>query len=111
MLSQDVASVPPLFPGEVQGSFSLLMRRGRGKSSPARLEEPRDQMDHEGLPLMAETTGSCSAPTHPQWGTAGVLTGEAEVLGGEWSSCAGNMVLLLGPIDQSVRGLSLRGCF
>lgn len=42
--------------------------------------------------------GSCSAP-------------EAKMQGGERSSRSGNIVLLLRPINPSVRGLSLWGCF
>lgn len=73
------------YPLSLGGSrFALPVgEKRRGKSPPAHLEEPRDQMDHQGLPLMAETTGGCSAPCCPQWGTAGVPAGETKMLGGK----------------------------
>lgn len=50
--------------------------------------------------------GSC-----PPWGTTGVPATEAKMQGGERSSRSGNIVLLLRPINPSVRGLSLWGCY
>lgn len=99
------------FPWRASGFGLPFCEKRRGKSPPAHLEEPRDQMDRQGLPLMAETKGSHSAPIGPQWGTAGGLAGEAKMLRGNQSSSSGNIVLLLSPTDQSVRELSLWGCF
>lgn len=68
MVGRDLASAVGAspFPGGAPGFALLVGEERRGKSPPAHLEEPRDQMDHQGLPLMAETKGSCLAPVCPR---------------------------------------------